>query len=187
MTGKRALFHFGLLFRCNATFRPLPLQWCIVGTSWRGLLLSLASKWEQGSAARHLLKGQNKAKEFTRICYTTPTGKTTQSETPHKYMSTSVHSHCSSIFSTILFWGKNLTRLCRRGSVTFWRFASEHKLLFLLLILHPNGKTRDTFSVFHHAVIFTAAIHWMHTPVETDCLEPHLLGHENHACVRTLP
>ena len=49
----------------------------------------------------------------------------------------------------------------------------------MLLVLHSDGKTRDTFSVFDHTMIFTAAIHRVHAPVETDCLEPHLMGREN--------
>ena len=63
--------------------------------------------------------------------------------------------------------------------VTFWRFPFEHKLLFKLLVLHPDGKTRDTFSIFYHTMIFTAVIHCVHAPVQTDCLEPHLVDTEH--------
>lgn len=62
--------------------------------------------------------------------------------------------------------------------LTSWRFSPKDELFFLLVVLHSDGKTWYTLCILNHTMIFTAAVHRVHTPVETDCLEANLIHQE---------
>lgn len=98
----------------------------------------------------------------------------------YKNNSASLNTPTRSLRAVSEAYGLAITRGCvsTLRIYTSWWFPPENKLFFMFFVIHSDGKTRSSFGVFNVTVIFTAAIHRVHAPVETYCFEAHLLWRE---------
>ena len=94
--------------------------------------------------------------------------------TPNQFSLLIIKEMCSSLKGELTIRSWEWEGVVKGFQFTSGCFSSEHRLLIVSIVINPDGKTWRTFRVFNHTVIFTAAIHRVHAPVETDCFETNL-------------